>query len=264
MPRYAHSAKRKHRINPKVKDELYEHAVERYQHTDSGARKVCEDIEDEHFSMTGEVVTLSHTTVLRLSHGGIRLSQFNSGKCALGSEEQDEVIEYLIDLAYRGFPLSHRRLREVVDAIGRARYGSAWRGVGKNWTFRFMNRVSDRLQTYRSRPRDNVRARAANPYTKEAFFTLFKDTCEAHHINDDLIYAADETGIQTGIGQSEKVIGPTGLHGGQPQQRSGSRENITVLCTICADGTSLAPVVVMKGEEFQSSWDPENNPLNIG
>ena len=44
-------------------------------------------------------------------------------------------------------------------------------------------------------------------------------------------------------------------------QRSGDRENITVIVTICADGTSQAPAVVYKGEKYQASW-AQDNPLN--
>ena len=74
------------------------------------------------------------------------------------------------------------------------------------------------------------------------------------------MYGADETGIQTGNGVKEYVVGPKGVPV-QHQQRSGNRENITVLPTICADGTTLAPAVIFKGEAFQTKWLQEN-PLD--
>jgi hypothetical protein len=45
------------------------------------------------------------------------------------------------------------------------------------------------------------------------------------------------------------------------QQRSGDRENITVIVTICGDGMTTPPAVIFKGEGFQVSWKQEN-PLN--
>jgi hypothetical protein len=81
-----------------------------------------------------------------------------------------------------------------------------------------------------------------------------------YNIPDELVYGADETGIQGGIGVTERVIGPAGAKI-QHQQRSGNRENITVLPTICADGTSLAPTVIYKGDAFQTKW-LQDNPLN--
>jgi len=46
----------------------------------------------------------------------------------------------------------------------------------------------------------------------------------------------------------------------QHQQHSGGRENITVIVTICADGTSLPPAVIFKGDSYQTSWK-QDNPL---
>jgi hypothetical protein len=113
---------------------------------------------------------------------------------------------------------------------------------------------------YWSSALDSSRGRAVNPVTKEEYFQILKDVREKYNIPDELVYGADETGIQSGIGVTERVIGPAGAKI-RHQQRSGTRENITVLPTICADGTSLAPTVIYKGEAFQTKWLQEN-PLD--
>ena len=107
---------------------------------------------------------------------------------------------------------------------------------------------------------DSSRSRAVNPITKEEYFRILKEAREKYKIPDELVYGADETGIQSGIGVTERVIGPAGTKL-QHQQRSGNRENITVLPTICADGTSVTPTVIYKGEAFQTKW-LQDNPLN--
>ncbi|EDR04558.1 uncharacterized protein LACBIDRAFT_304343 [Laccaria bicolor S238N-H82] len=60
------------------------------------------------------------------------------------------VIDYAIEVASCGFPLSHRRLKDHVDSICHARLGRKFpaSGVGKNWTSRFISKHSDRLSTY--------------------------------------------------------------------------------------------------------------------
>ncbi|KZP28033.1 CENP-B protein, partial [Athelia psychrophila] len=73
-------------------------------------------------------------------------------------------------------------------------------------------------------------------------------------------YGVDETGIQPGGGTRERVIGTKGKKV-QHQQRDGNRENITVIVSICADGTSLPPAVIFKGLAFQLKWE-QDNPLN--
>ncbi|KDQ23015.1 hypothetical protein PLEOSDRAFT_1017130, partial [Pleurotus ostreatus PC15] len=60
------------------------------------------------------------------------------------------VIQYTVEMANRGFPLTHERLKECVDDICRARLGDEFpvMGVGKNWSGRFIGKYSDRLTTY--------------------------------------------------------------------------------------------------------------------
>ncbi|TFK78829.1 hypothetical protein K466DRAFT_579305 [Polyporus arcularius HHB13444] len=56
----------------------------------------------------------------------------------------------------------------------------------------------------------------------------------------------DEMGIWQGIGVKEHVLGPAGQKV-QYQQQSGDCKNITMIATICTDGTSIAPAVIYKG-----------------
>jgi hypothetical protein len=84
---------------------------------------------------------------------------------------------------------------------------------------------------------------------------------EEKPILDELIFGADETGIQQGLATWKHIIGPKGKKVQNHQQQSGDRENITVMVAICADGTSLPPTVIFKGESFQAGWR-QTNPLN--
>ena len=72
----------------------------------------------------------------------------------------------------------------------------------------------------------------------------------------------DETGLQLGVGTREQVIGPAGQKVQYQQQsgkqQSGNQENVTVLITICADGTSLTLAVIFKGDAYHLNWDQPN------
>src|ERR1700677_2084652 len=48
---------------------------------------------------------------------------------------------------------------------------------------------------------------------------------------------------------------------GQYQQQDGNRENITVLVTIGADGSTLPPTIIFKGKAYQAIWK-QDNPAN--
>jgi hypothetical protein len=67
-----------------------------------------------------------------------------------------------------------------------------------------------------------------------------------------------------GEGGKEHVFGRKG----EPapyQQCDGSCENITVIVTICADGTSITPAVIYKGTGHLVKWNQENpsNPSYV-
>lgn len=95
------------------------------------------------------------------------------------------------------------------------------------------------------------------------FFDILEATVEGEGSDDvipaELIYGMDETGLMMGVALRERVIAPAGKKI-QQLQRSGKRENVTIVVTICADGTSLPPAIIFKGEGYQVSWK-QNNPL---
>ena len=57
---------------------------------------------------------------------------------------------------------------------------------------------------------DNSCARGVNLNTNATYFAIQEEVREDYDIADELLYGADETGIQTGIGTTEHVIGPAG------------------------------------------------------
>ncbi|KIK75308.1 hypothetical protein PAXRUDRAFT_173211 [Paxillus rubicundulus Ve08.2h10] len=167
---------------------------------------------------------------------------------------------FCLDLAARGFPLKHRSLKFHVDSVLQGRLGSGFpkTGVGKNWTDRFLERHSDNLGRYWSAPLDTARGRAVNENTNKAWFDLLGKTIDMNNIEEDCLWAADETGFQPGGGLWERVIGAAKKKR-QHQQRNGNRENITVMVTICADGGTIPPTVIYKGQSFSTAWHEGND-----
>lgn len=256
----------------RTKDRLYAEAVELYAAEQNrplegtgdlrrGARKIAEAITDKHKYETGENIELSHHTIIRHYNGGRTMSEFNESKAWLNSLEESYAVEYLIAVAARGFPLTHRRFEEVINAvILRRNNNPEFKGVGKRYTDRFRLRHSDEIATYWTRLIDSSRARAVNPNTLSAWFKLLEDTYSKYNIQPKDIYGADETGFGMGVGTKERVLARTGKKV-QYRQRSGVRENVTVMVTICADGQTIPPLVIFKGQAFLTKW-LQNNPAN--
>ena len=162
----------------------------------------------------------------------------------------------------RGFAPSHRRIKEHVDRIARARLGNKFppEGVGKNWTARFMLRHSERIKMADSRPLEDKCRRAVNPHANAHYWNILGDVITKYKIKRKTTFGSDEIGILARGADRERVATSRTKKGPQYQQRAGTRENTTVIVTICADGTSIPPTVIFKGAAYQASWG-DNNPL---
>lgn len=251
-----------------IKDDLMSRAVLAYRgelakpsgQKRKSLRAICDDFQDIFFQETGKVIRLSHTVLSRLVTGGQTLQQANSAKSHLTEGEVDIVINFVVECGNRGFPLSHRRLKEHVEKILRAWIGEGFPGLGKNWTQRFAEKYKDRIKVSWSVSLEEKRGQGANPHSNEAWWKLLGGTIDKYNIKPENIYGVDEVGIQPQGGERERVFGGR-KKTPQYQQRAGTRENITVLVTICADGTSQAPAVIFKGGAYQVKW-VQDNPLN--
>ncbi|KAJ7683502.1 hypothetical protein B0H14DRAFT_2244635, partial [Mycena olivaceomarginata] len=228
-------------------------------------RAVCRKFKGAYKIDTGKDVALDHNTLLRLVKGAKSKSVSNEERNWLLAKEVQTVIAFAKDVANHGFPLNHQRLKEAVDEICRVRLGDRFPagGVGKNWTGRFMEKYYDELWMYWSHSPDSKRGRAVNPATNKAWFDLLENVLagrcdhefdpapseEASEEDRELdyepilpenIYGMDESGFPASSSRKEKVIGGAGKKT-QHKRSDGSRENTTVIVTICGDGSALKP-----------------------
>ncbi|KIL00684.1 hypothetical protein PAXRUDRAFT_129278 [Paxillus rubicundulus Ve08.2h10] len=116
----------------------------------------------------------------------------------LNPEEEENIVAFCIELATRGFPLSHETLKSHVDALLKAclKSGFPKNRVGKNWTDRFMVQHYKCLSTYWSSSLDAKCGQAVNENTHKAWCSLLRSmlNSDEHQIEEDCIWAADETG----------------------------------------------------------------------
>ncbi|PPQ82633.1 hypothetical protein CVT25_007561 [Psilocybe cyanescens] len=231
-----------YRIRHKYND-LMAQATKAYQHERKkskkgrdGLRKICLTFEELHFQESGERIKLCHMTLKCLAEGGSTREQANADRSWLTSEEENVVVEFVCEMAAQGFPYSHKQVKEAVDMIAGARWGDKFpsEGVGANWTYWFSKHHAERIK----------RGRAANPANNDLWWEILGEVIVKYLIKPENTYGTDEVGIQAqGQGKREYVFGPR-TKGAPYQQRAGSWENITVIVTICADGTTTPPAAL--------------------
>lgn len=96
-----------------------------------------------------------------------------------------------------------------------------------------------------------------NPEAKKRWFDLVEEFVVKAGIRKEDLYAMDESSCPPSAPGMEQVVGGRGVKT-QHMQGGADRENVTVVVTICADGTTLHPTIIFKGMNFMSSWANDN------
>lgn len=237
------------------------YSVELLKTKGKGARTVAKDFVQLYKVETGLDIKLDHVTLIRGANGGRSLAEFNAAKSLLTDGKNNILIDYIGEIGNHGFPLSHKRLKEHANLILRGHLGSSFRGLGKQWTHRFVEKHSNCIKMSWSAMLDTKRGRAVNENTVRAWFNLLKEMKEKYDIEEECTYGTDNIGINSSKGRKERVMG-SHKPGPQYQQRDSIRENITVIVTVCANGTATPPAVIFKGQGFQMKWK-QDNPSNV-
>ena len=271
MPGWAKSMAEKATIDKRVHDALMARAVSAYQaelnkpnyRSRRGLRTICKDFEKLYYDEKGVRIHLSYSTLSRLVDGRKTREQANAHRQWLTAIEEDIVVNFIVEMAAQGWAVSHRRLKEHVDLIANARLGDKFPslGVGKNWTAHFISRHSEQIKMSDSRPLEDKHGRAVNPTANKHYWELIENLITKYRIREETTFGSDEVGVQSRGNERERVATSRKKKGPQYQQRAGTRENTTVIVTICADGTATPPTVIFKGAAYQVSWG-DDNPLN--
>ncbi|KAK0437075.1 hypothetical protein EV421DRAFT_1671298, partial [Armillaria borealis] len=100
-----------------------------------GLQTICKVVEIEHRKVTGKSITLNHNTLQNLANGGRSKANFNATKAWLTQAEEKNIVGIVKEYGEWRFPVTHRRLKELVDEVCQTRLGDNFPvgGVGVNY-----------------------------------------------------------------------------------------------------------------------------------
>jgi transposase len=162
------------------------------------------------------------------------------------------VARFAKEAASRGIPLTRRTLRETAEAICEG-------PLGVHWVDRFLEHHPD-LKLKNTQSLKSCRACALNANVVGDFFEKLAEVIEKYDIAPENIYNMDEKGIQLGQGQKVKAVVDRDLQTVY-HVHEGSREMVTILETVCADGSALPPMTVFPAKRHNLAW-AEGNTCN--
>lgn len=196
-------------------------------------------------------------TLHRRVTGGRTMAEYAASQQILSPAEEEKLVEYLLECSDRGCPRKREHIIDCADTIIRQRSGDAEKTVGGRWVDRFLQRHEDKLGMHWSKPLDVLRAEAMNPEAVSHWFQLVEELVVKRGIKPSNIYGMDESGFQLSFNTKQRVVGRKGAKV-QHKQGHTDRENVTVIVTICANGTYLHPTIIYKGVNFMSKWGDNN------
>lgn len=161
--------------------------------------------------------------------------------------------------------LCERCLPPTPKIVANIAQGLCGRKLSGNWSSRFVARHKHRLDARYLNTIDLARHKADSRSNYEAYSAIIGQKVEEYSISADNIYNMDEKGFLIGKLQKTRRIFTRDLYeqgtltgAGQ----DGTREWITVVATICADGTKSSPALIYKAVSgnLQDTWLDDFEP----
>jgi hypothetical protein len=173
----------------------------------------------------------------------------------LSPQQEEGLVEYIGGLTARGLPPTRAMIRNFASNISK-------KHVGEGWVSRFIHRNHNYLISKWSAGMDVVRYQADSRRKYELYFDLLHHKIVQYEVEPHNIYNMDEKGFMIGVtGRSKRVF--SRLQWEQKKVRAalqdGSREWVTVMATIGADGSVLPPALIYSSGNctLQASWVPQ-------
>ncbi|KAJ5111572.1 hypothetical protein N7532_002107 [Penicillium argentinense] len=133
------------------------------------------------------------------------------------------------------------------------------RHVGNAWVYRFISRLPQKFKLIKQKPIEKKRLTSEDIGLQTAWFDRLEIVMR--NIPSCNIYNFDETGFQLGQGKPQKVVTKYQQHAAKGNPSSGSRESVTAIECICADGSDVVPpYFIFSGRYHLQKWYESNVP----
>jgi hypothetical protein len=179
----------------------------------------------------------------------------NANQRNLSQQQEAELLRYITRLTERGLPPTRQMIQSFASCIAK-------KEVSISWVDRFIKRNSESLLPRWTLGIDSNRHNADSGEKYKAYFNLLHSKITKYGVEPQHTYNMDEKGFLLGItGRSKRIFNRALYESRQVRQsiQDGSREWISLMACICADGSTVDPALIYRStaETLQSSWVEE-------
>ncbi|RAQ98945.1 pogo transposable element [Stemphylium lycopersici] len=171
---------------------------------------------------------------------------------SLHPQQEQELLGYIDRLTKQGLPPTRAIIRSIASQI-------AHKELGVHWVDRFAQRWPNRLISKWTTGMDNSRHKADSGKKYSLYFNLLHDKINQYKVETRHIYNMDEKGFMLGVvGHTKRIFSRASYKDRKSRSiiQDGSRDWITLIACVCADGSYLDPSLIYqsKSGSIQDSW----------
>lgn len=197
---------------------------------------------------------------LSRAHRGVQVPRrvANESQKKLNNQQELDLVKYILQLSERHSAPTRRMIQNFASSV-------ASQPCSDMWVQRFLHRHHEQLKYAWVTGMDSNRHNAESQYKYELYFQLLQQKVTQYNILPENTYNMDEKGFAIGVlGRTKRVFSRRQYEKKEVRQalQDGSREWVSLLATICADGTALPPGIIFasKNSTIQSRWVADVNP----
>jgi transposase-like protein len=215
----------------------------------------------EHYSYreVARRFNVSNSTLTRRHKGRRQRSQEakNNTQLALNPQQEAELVRYIEDFTKRALPPTRDMIRNFASHFNPD-------GVSDTWVDRFISRNGNHLICKWTSGIDSQRHNANSRAKYKLYFDHLHSKMLRYEIQPHNTYNMNEKGFMIGVTTRPKRVFSRRQWERKEVRaalQDGSREWVTLLATVCADGTALPPGIIYQSDNstLQAPWVAEIN-----
>jgi hypothetical protein len=199
-----------------------------------------------------EIFNVDRTTLSRRHHNKQQsVLDAHKEQMLLDPQEEKELVEYIQGLSASGLAPTRSMIKNIASEV------SQWE-VSRSWVERFLRRNRDQLSPKYTTGIDYNRFKTDTEHSYHTYFDLLYAKMQQYDVDAENVYNMDEKGFLLGKTLRTKRIFSKQLWEQKKVTaalQDSSREWITVLATICADGSWVDPAVIFEAKgALRDAW----------
>ena len=192
--------------------------------------------------------------------GGNSIAESREPYQLLSIPQETALVRWITRLTATGHPVRQSFIREMAQEIINQSRGEISANnqsidlsvIGESWVQRFLHRHPE-LATVLSTTIEAARIKEVSKDRLVKWYAIVQEVITEYQILEENMYNMDETGCAIGTIESSQIVINKNLEM-KYQAEPGRQEWVTIIECICGDGSSIAPLIIFKGENLSYNW----------